>query len=181
MDFKDNSPYQEGVISELYQRPDRSYFQEPPELGSLVSTSMLMQKSLPKQADIDKILNIIQRKVLKGTHLPVTVKEIQGGYFISHYFKDLYLYLTKINWLAQRQQFYKVEMLAEKYILLDSLLFKSVITPKKEMALLAIPETCANKIITLFHSSLFAGHQGMIKPYLTIGNKFFIPGLIHYL
>ena len=47
-----------------------------------------MQKFLPKQADIDKILKIIQRKVLKGTHLTVTVKEIQAGYFISPYFKD---------------------------------------------------------------------------------------------
>ena len=26
--FEDNSPYQRGVISELYQRPDKSYFQE---------------------------------------------------------------------------------------------------------------------------------------------------------
>ena len=26
MDFEDNSPYQEGVISEIYQRPDKSYF-----------------------------------------------------------------------------------------------------------------------------------------------------------
>ena len=33
----------------------------------------------------------------------------------------------------------------------------------------------------LYHSSLFAGHQGVIKMYLTIGDKFFIPGLIHYL
>ena len=33
----------------------------------------------------------------------------------------------------------------------------------------------------LYHSSLFAGHQGIIKAYLTIGDKFFIPGLIHYL
>ena len=33
-----------------------------------------------KQADIDKILKTIQRKVLQGTHLPVTVKEIQAGY-----------------------------------------------------------------------------------------------------
>ena len=24
-DFKENSPYQEGVISEIYQRPDKSY------------------------------------------------------------------------------------------------------------------------------------------------------------
>ena len=76
---------------------------------------------------------------------------------------------------------HKVEMLAEKYILLDLLLFKLVTTPEKETALLAIPETCTDKIITLYHSSLFAGHQGVIKMYLTIGDKFIIPGLIHYL
>ena len=33
----------------------------------------------------------------------------------------------------------------------------------------------------IYHSSLFAGHQGILKTYLTIGDKFFIPGLIHYL
>ena len=26
MDLKENLPYQEGVISEIYQRPDKSYF-----------------------------------------------------------------------------------------------------------------------------------------------------------
>ena len=64
-------------------------------------------------------------------------------------------------------------------ILLHSLLFK--ITPEKETAVLAVLETCANKIITLYHYSLFAGHQGVIKTYLTISNKVFIPNLIHYL
>ena len=48
---------------------------------------------------------------------------------------------------------------------LDSLLFK--ITPEKE-TVLAVPEVCADKIITLYQSSLFAGHQGVIKTYLTI-------------
>ena len=72
-------------------------------------------------------------------------------------------------------------MLADKCILLDSLLFNLVTTPEKEMALLGIPEKCANKIIMVYHSSLFAGHQGMIKTYLTIGDKFLIPELIHYL
>ena len=66
--------------------------QEPPELDSLINTGKLVQKFLMKQADIDKILKIIQRKVLKGTHLPVTVKETQGGHLVSPYFKDLYLY-----------------------------------------------------------------------------------------
>ena len=49
------------------------------------------------------------------------------------------------------------------------------------MALLAIPEICADKIITLYHSSLFMEQQCVIKTYLTIGDKFFITGLIHYL
>ena len=70
-------------------------------------------------------------------------------------------------------------MLAERYILLDFLLFK--ITPEKETTVLGFPETCTDKIITPYHSSLYAGHQGVIKTYLTISDKFFIPYLIHYL
>ena len=49
------------------------------------------------------------------------------------------------------------------------------------MALLAIPEICTDKIITLYHSSLLTGHQGVIKTHLTTGDTFFIPALIHYL
>ena len=75
-DFEENSPYQEGVISEIYQRPDKSQLVEPPELTDLVNTNNIVQKYLAKQTDIDKILKIIQIKVLKGTHLPVTIKEI---------------------------------------------------------------------------------------------------------
>ena len=94
-DFEENSPHQEGVTSKICQRPDKSYFQEPPELQGLVNTGKLVQKFLPKQADVDKILKIMQREVLKGTHLPVTVKEIQAGYLISPYFKDSYISCTK--------------------------------------------------------------------------------------
>ena len=50
----------------MSQRPDKSYFQEPQELESLINTGRLVQKFLPKQADMDKILKDIQRKVLKG-------------------------------------------------------------------------------------------------------------------
>ena len=47
------------------------------------------------QTDNDKILHIIQRKVLKGTHLLVEIKEIQAGYLHSPYFKALYQYLLQ--------------------------------------------------------------------------------------
>ena len=80
---------------ETYQRPDKSFFQEFLELEGLINTGNLVQKILLKQADIDKILKVLQRKVLMGTHLPVTIKEIQAGYLISPYFKDIYLYLAQ--------------------------------------------------------------------------------------
>ena len=123
-DFEENSPYQEGIISEIYQRPDKSQLVDPPELIDLVNTERIVQKYLPKQTDIDKILKVIQRKVLKGTHLPLTIKEIQTGYLNSPYFKDLYVYLSQNKLPSSKGAMYKIEILSERYILLDSLLFK---------------------------------------------------------
>ena len=139
----------------------------------------LIHKFLTKQMHIDKILQIIQRKVLKGTYVPVDVKEIQRGYLHSPYFKDIYRYLSQNKLPHSKMAIKKLEVLSERYILLDSLLFR--IFSDKETTILAIPETCANKIITLYHKSLFAGHQGVIKTYLTISDKYFIPNVIHYL
>ena len=53
-------------------------------------TGSLVQIFLPKQADIDKILKIIQWKVLEGTHLSITIKDMQARYLISSYFKDIF-------------------------------------------------------------------------------------------
>ena len=95
IEIEENSPFKEGIISEIYERLDISYIQEPQELKDLIDTTKLIQKFLPKQMDIDKILDIIKRKVLKGTCLPPTIKEIQTGYLTSPYFKDLYLFLSQ--------------------------------------------------------------------------------------
>ena len=179
LDIEENSPFQEGIISETIQRPDKMFFQKPKSLGDIIDTGNQIHKFLPKQMDIDKILQIIQRKVLKGTHLPIEVKEIQTGYLHGTYFKDIYQYLSQNKLPHSKMAIKKLEALSERYILLDSLLFR--IFPDKETAVLAIPELCPDKIITLYHKSLFAGHQGVIKTYLTISDKYFIPNLIHYL
>ena len=163
VDFEENSPHQEGIISETYVSLDQYYFKKPQELIDLVDTSKLGQKHLPKQMDIDKILDIIKRKVLKGIHLPLTIKEIQAGYLNSLYFKDIYKFLAQNELPSKRHAIHKVETLSERFILLDSLLFKLITTPEKEKALLATPEVCADKIITLYHASLFTRHQGVIK------------------
>ena len=97
-----------------------AYIQEPHELKDLIDTTKIIQKFLPKQMDIDKILDIIKSMVLKGMHLPITIKEIQAGYLSSSYFKDLYLFLSQNKLLSKRSSIKKVKTLAESFVLLDS-------------------------------------------------------------
>ena len=87
---------------------------------------------MPKQTDIDKILEIIKKKVLIGTHLPLMIKKIQAGYWNSLYFKNIYQYLAQNKLTGKKSAKRKVEILAEKCILLDSLLFKIITIPGKE-------------------------------------------------
>ena len=77
MDIEENSPHQEGIITQSYVAPDQSYLEQPQELIQLANTLKVIQRHLLQQANIDKILNIIKRKVLKGTHLPITLKAVK--------------------------------------------------------------------------------------------------------
>ena len=145
-----------------------------------MDTVRLVQKFLPKHADIDKVLKI-QKNILKGTQLPFPVKEIYAGYLISPCLRDMYLYLAQNKLPHSKVCHRKSGKLGRKICLIIFIVFKILTKPEKETGLLPNPETCADSIISLYHSSLCAGHQGIIKTYLTVGNKFFIPGLIHHL
>ena len=122
-DFEVNSPFHEGIMSKTFQGLDKSFFQEPEELNDLINKENLVHKYLPKQTDINKMLEVIQRKVLKGTHLPVEIKEVQAGYLHSPHSKDIYLYPSQNRLPSSKISIKRVEVLVEKYILLDSLLF----------------------------------------------------------
>ena len=71
------------------------------------------------------------------------------------------MYLSQYKLPSSKTAIKRVEAFAEKYLLLNSLLFK--VNPEKETAVLAVAEACIDKILMLYHSSLFAGHQGVIK------------------
>ena len=96
--------------------------------------------------------------MFKGTHFPVEVKEIQVGYLHSPYFKDIYQYLLQNKLPSCKITIKKSEALSEKYVLLDSLFFR--IHPERETAVLAIPETCVDKIITLYHNKSICRPSG---------------------
>ena len=39
LDFEENSPHQEGIITEMYENPDKSYLEQPQELSDLVDST----------------------------------------------------------------------------------------------------------------------------------------------
>ena len=43
MDIEENLPFQENIISKIYERPDKSYFQEQIKLKDLVDTKNIIQ------------------------------------------------------------------------------------------------------------------------------------------
>ena len=48
LDIEENSPFQEGIISETIQRPDKMFFQNPKRLEDIIDTGNLIHKFLPK-------------------------------------------------------------------------------------------------------------------------------------
>ena len=54
---------------------------------SQIDEQKMVQIVLPKQGYLDKILKIIERNILKGMHLPFTIKENQAGYLSGPYFQ----------------------------------------------------------------------------------------------
>ena len=43
IEIEENSPFQENIISEVYERPDKLYFQEPIGLKDLIDTNNIVQ------------------------------------------------------------------------------------------------------------------------------------------
>ena len=65
LDIEENSPFQEGVISEIIQRPDKTFFQNPKRLEDIIDMGNLIHKFLPKQTLI-RFCILFKGKCLKA-------------------------------------------------------------------------------------------------------------------
>ena len=102
IDFEENSQFQEGVMSKTFQRLDKSFFQEPKEFGDLINKGNLIHKFLPKQTDIDKILKVIQRKVLRGNTCQLKLKKYRQDTYTVLILKTYTYIYHKANYLLPK-------------------------------------------------------------------------------
>ena len=135
----------------------------------------MVHKFLTKQIALNKAMKLTQRLVLKRTHLPMTIKEMLGGYFIKLYYKNRYVYLAQNQLLSSKAALSKVETEAEKYLLLDSFLFGIQTYHNTQNPVPCITESCVNDILDLLYNSLLEVHLGSLRTFLTIKQKCYLP------
>ena len=83
------------VLDPQIRIPDQSDFEIPPPLQDIVDPSKITHKFLPKQGEIDRLLNQINKKVLRDTKLNMNLRDLRAAYLQSPHFRDIYLNLTQ--------------------------------------------------------------------------------------
>ena len=72
-------PHQEKEVEAVFKAPELDGFLLFPVLGDQIIDSNLMHKYLPKQADIDGIMDQINRKYLAKLQLPCSIRDMQAA------------------------------------------------------------------------------------------------------
>ena len=70
----------EEVLEPQIRIPDQSDFELPTPLQDIVDPSKITHKFLPKQGEIDRLINQINKKVLRDTKLSMNLRDLRAAY-----------------------------------------------------------------------------------------------------
>ena len=168
----------EEVLDPQIRIPDQSDFELPPPLQDVVDPSKVTHKVLPRQGEIDRLINQINKKVLRDTKLSMNFRDLKAAYSTSPHFRHIYLNLTQNKVHLGKEAARRLEQNARNYMLLDGLLFKIIELDDGRLdTVLCIPSSKVHILLDTYHSSLIGGHTGITKCYQTISQRFYCPNL----
>ena len=172
----------EEVLDPQIRIPDQSDFELPPPLQDIVDPSKITHKFLPKQGEIDRLINQINKKVLRDTKLSMNLRDLRAAYLQSPHFRDIYLNLTQNKVPLGKGAAKRLEQNARNYLILDGLLFKIIELEDGRLdTVLCISTAKVHILLDTYHSSLIGGHSGITKYYQTISQRFYCPNLVENL
>ena len=178
-----DSPYDDALVEIEYHRSVGDDFTIPPSLETQIEQGKLTKRDLPCQAEIDRVMRRINRKVLCNIHLPLTLRDLQAAYLQSPQFRGIYIYLAQNRMPKSRKDAKRIAIASQDYMLLDLLLFKIVPDEIRDepTCVLCIPTSKVDILLDAYHSSLVGGHAGITKCYLTISKHFYCPNLSNHI
>ena len=116
--------YSEEVLAPQIRIPDQSDFELPLPLHD-VDPTKITHKFLPKQGEIDNLINQINKKVLRDTKLSMNLRDLKAAYLTNPHFRDIYLNLTQNKAPLGKGAAQRFEQNARNYMILEGLLFKN--------------------------------------------------------
>jgi hypothetical protein len=154
-------------------------FRENQPLLKNVDRDQITSQHVPKQKDIDKHMAEITKRCLRDFNIPLKQAELCREYKSSPTFGGVYEFLRTGLLPKNRSNAHSVMAAAEEYVMVHGMLFKfNLGKDGSELDLrLAVPESLAAYIISQYHDSLMACHQGIGRTFRTLNGKFYIPGL----
>ena len=168
----------EEVLDPQIRIPDQSDFELPPPLQDVVDPSKVTHKFMPKQGEIDRLINQINKKMLRDTKLNMNLRDLKAAYLTSPHFRDIYLNLTQNKVPLRKGAARRLEQNTRNYMLLDGLLFKIIELDDRSLdTVLCIPTSKVHILFDTYHCSLIGGHTGITKCYQTISQRFYCQNL----
>ena len=150
------------VLDPQIRIPDQSDFELPPPLQDVVDPSKVTHKFLPRQGEIDRLINQINKEVLRDTMLSMNLRDLKAAYLTSPHFRDIYINLTQNKVPLGIGAARRLEQNARNYMLLDGLLFKIIELGDGRLdTVLCIPTSKVHILLDTYDSSLIGGHSGI--------------------
>ena len=176
-------PFQEQEVEAVFKTPELDDFLLPPVLGDQITDTTLMHRHLPKQTDIDRIMEQINRKYLTKLQLPCSIRDMQPAYLNSPHFRDIYMAVGMNKMLSKARTARKLEsdLMNAVYMIHGGLLYKYMRNSTGDSEpVLCVSASKIDIFLELFHSSILGGHMGMSKCVLTFQQKFYCPNLAYH-
>ena len=176
-------PHQEKEIEPIFKTPVLDDFLLPPVLGDQITDTTLMHRYLPRQSDIDRIMEQIKRKYLTKLQLPCSLRDMQAAYLNSPHFRDIYLAvgMNRLPNTTRSAKKLENDLRNAVYMIHGGLLYKYIQTNTGDSEpVLCIPVSKIDIFLELFHSSILSGHMGMSKCVLTLQQKIYYPNLAYH-
>ena len=162
LDPEDEKPLEEAMVEGNFRSPILEDFIIPPTLSEETKGKTILAKNLPKQTDIDRLLAVLNRKILTRSRFPDGLKDLEAAYTHSACFKDIYEYLRYNKLPSNPRKAHQIQINANNHFLLGTLLFKLIPNKLGVMnPVLCVPPSKMDLILDHYHSSLLGGHQGM--------------------
>ena len=175
-------PFSETSVEAMFRPPEMQDFSLPPTLGEYVKGKDLVSKNMPRQVEIDRLLKQINRKILRETRLPSSMKDLEAAYNCSSAFRSVYQYLKYNKLPPNRRLSVQVQTQAKDYFLLGCLLFKQIYHKDKlPDSVLCVPPSKMDNLLDYYHSTLIGGHQGITKTLHTLSSRFYCPRMADFI